>query len=159
MSTPTQFAVKMRRVADDVKRADDQITVRAALTVKRSVQGHLAVAAPRGRLNVGKRGQRVGVRYDLRKPTEAVVRMTGPAHILERDTKAHRIPRESRGRGRGRTRNVKRLSIPGIGVRMSAQHPGTKGKHPWEKGVTAALPKLGDVAAAHYFDTVKKALK
>lgn len=156
MSTPTQFAAKMHRTADGMRRAPQQITTRAAQAVKRSAQTQLAIAAPRGRLNVGKRGAKVGVRYDLRSDTEAVVRMTGPAHLLERDTKAHRIPREKVGRGRRQRTNTKRIVIPNVGVRMSAQHPGTKGKHPWEKGLRASIPEVRQVAGRYYFDTLRK---
>jgi hypothetical protein len=148
----------MSRAAADMRVAPVAITIGSAQIVKYSVQSQLAVAAPRGRLNVGKRGARIGVRYDLVSDTAAVVRMTGPAHLIERDTQAHRIPREARGRGRRQTRNVKHLYIPGVGVRMSAQHPGTKGKHPWAKGVTAAVPVVGKVAGRHYFDTFRKAI-
>lgn len=158
-STPAQFAVKMNRAAEAVRTADRRITTQAAMIVKKSAQAQLAIAAPRGRLNVGKKGQKVGVRYDLRSDTEAVVRMTGPAHLLERDTKPHQIPREFKGRGRSRTRNIKKLSIPGVGVRMSATHPGTKGKHPWEKGVAAGLSAVERAAGKFYFDTFRKALR
>ena len=158
-STPAQFAVKMHRAADGVKNASRGITLRAAQTVKKSVQDELSTAAPRGRVNVGKRGARVGVRYDLRSDDIAVVRMTGPAHLIERDTKEHRIPREFRGRGRGRARNKKRIVIPGVGVRMSAEHPGTKGKFPFAKGVEAAKPEVAKVTGRYYFDTFQKAMR
>lgn len=155
MTTPTQFAVKMYRTADGMSRAQRQITTQAAQAVKVSVQKKLVVAAPRGRLNVGKRGQKVGVRYDLRSDAEAVVRMTGPAHLLERNTKAHRIPRE-RKTGRARKRYV---VIPGVGVRAYANHPGTKGKHPFERGVEAGRRDLDKVAGKIYFDVLRKAVK
>ena len=155
MSTPAQFAGKMHRVADGVKRAPREITKRGVLVVKRSVQEKLAADAPRGRLNVGKRGQRVGVRFDLRSDNEAIVKMTGPAHLLERDTKAHRIPRE-----RKTSRAKKRYAvIPGVGVRAYANHPGTKGKHTFERGVEDSKPQVGRTAAGVYFGVVRKAVK
>ena len=83
----------------------------------------------------------------------AVVNPTGPVMLVEDRTKAHRSPfrysgaggsggrrryatageqlanggtaRRRRARGAGRV-----LSIPGVGYRMFAQHPGTKGKRP-----------------------------
>ena len=151
--------MKMHRTADGMRKADRRITERAAMTVKKSAQRHLAVAAPRGRLNVGKRGQRVGVRYDMKSDHQALVKMTGPAQLIERDTKAHRIPREFKGRGRSRARNMKRLVIPGIGVRMSANHPGTKGKHPWEKSLEGSLRQVRKSAGDHYFETLRKGLR
>lgn len=153
MSTPIEFAAKMQRAAKELGSAPHGITERGALTLKRSVQGTLAVAAPRGRLNVGKRGARVGVRYTM-YPSSAKVFMFGPAQLIERDTKPHRIPREGR-----RRRKPRRLAIPGIGIRMWAMHPGTKGKHPWERGLNIGLPQVRRAAADYYFDTVRKALR
>jgi hypothetical protein len=149
------FAAKMHRTADAMRQAPRQITTQAATVVKRSVQTKLDMAAPSGRLNVGKRGQKVGVRYDLRSDTEAVVRMTGPAHLIERNTKAHRIPRE-RKTGRAKKRYA---VIPGVGVRAFANHPGTKGKHPWGRGVDAARGDVEKVAGRIYFGTLRKAVK
>lgn len=156
-STPAQFAMKMAKAADNVKKAPSKITQQAAITVKRSVTAQLAIAAPKRRLNVGKRGAFVGVRYDLPTSDTALVRMTGPAHILERPTKAHRIPQSDAGRKRGRAKRgtKKPLVMPGIGFRMYANHPGTRGKYPWRKGVTAALPLVDRLAAEHYFKTVR----
>lgn len=154
-STPAQFAVKMHRAAGNIQQAPRGIVERGAITLKRSVQGTLALAAPSGRLNVGKRGQRVGVRYDLIPPASAKVFMFGPAHLLESDTKAHPIPRQTLRR----RRKPRRLSIPGIGVRMSAMHPGTKGKHPWERGISFGLPKVERAAGDYYFDTFRKAFR
>lgn len=103
----------------------------AALTVKKSVLG----IAPARLRNVGKKGAKLGVRYDIKSfPSNAVARVyaTGPWSIIERNTKAHRIPRQRR--------KPRPIKIPGIGWRMYAMHPGTKGKHPWRKGVEAAQP-------------------
>lgn len=154
MSSPAQFATKMARVSKDVRGADRGIVNRAALATKKAVQVRLAVAAPRGRLNVGKRGQKIGVRYTL-LPKSAKVFMTGPAQLIERDTKPHRIPKE-RKTGRAKRRYA---VIPGVGVRAWANHPGTKGKHPWRKGLLDAQNNVQRATADHYFDTVKKALR
>lgn len=150
-----QFGMKMHRAADGVKRAPREITTKGALTVVRAVRKQLAQDAPSGRLNVGKRGQRVGVRYDLHSDNEVIVRMTGPAHLLERNTKAHQIPRERKTK-----RAKKRYAvIPGVGVRAWANHPGTKGKHTFERGVDDAKPLVERVAGSIYFDAVRKAIK
>jgi hypothetical protein len=158
MSTPDQFARKMTRVAHDVQGAEMGIVKRAALETKKAVQAQLAVAAPRGRLNVGKAGKKIGVRYTVGTDSARVF-MFGPAQLIEWDTKAHRIPRATKGRGKKQTANRKAIYIPGVGFRQWANHPGTKGKHPWRKGLVAAEPRVGRASADYYFGTVKKALR
>lgn len=144
--SPSQAAKKFRAVADEFAKSPKQIANDSAFAVKKSVQTQLRIAAPKGRLNVGKKGSRVGVRYTL-FPTSAKVFMFGPAQLIEFDTSPHRIPRETVGRGRRRRANKALIDIPGIGVRAYAMHPGTKGKHPWSKGLALGLPKCGPAAA------------
>lgn len=82
---------------------------------------------------VGKRGRKVGVRFD-EQSNRVLIRATGPLHLLDRPTKAHRIPRRRGGRARKRY-----VVIPGAGRRggagvfESARHPGTRGKGTWTK--------------------------
>jgi hypothetical protein len=158
MSGPLEFANKMHRFANELQTAPRTIVGAGALQVKKSVQLQLAAAgAGSGRLRgAGRKGARIGVRYEL-YPTLAKVFMFGPAHLLESDTKAHRIPRATQGR-RGR-RNTKLIVIPGVGVRAWARHPGTRGKHPWRKGVNAALPDIGRQSQIHLHNTMVKALR
>jgi hypothetical protein len=132
--SPAQFASDLRRFAADGSNFEKRLATSAALTVKDATLRELRVAAPRLRLSgVGKRGARVGVRYDQgNTPGTMLVRATGPVHLIESDTKAHPIPK---ARKRGRKRYV---VIPGVGVRSSVKHPGTSGKHPWRKGVARA---------------------
>lgn len=148
MTTPQQFGRKMSRLAGDMRHTDRRVANAGALVVKTQVQQELRLAAPRGRLNVGKRGRRVGVRYDLLDHA-ARVKMTGPAQLLERPTKPHRIPRDTR---RGRR---KKVFIPGVGVRSAVQHPGTHGKYPWAKGLTQARPKIGRACADEFFAPIR----
>lgn len=109
---------------------------RSALITKKSVQAFMP-ARLRG---AGKKGAKLTVRYNegtFGDGAKALVYVTGPAQLIERDTKSHRIPRERGSRGRRRY-----AVIPGIGVRAYANHPGTKGKHPWQKGVDVAVPLI-----------------
>lgn len=93
--------------------------------------------------------RKVSARYDLRggeQNASALVRYTGPAHLLNNPTKPHIIrPRKfagTRGRGARAQRGAGLLSlfgvdaqvgggieIPGEGVRRYAMHPGTRGLH------------------------------
>lgn len=130
------FAVKTNRMVGELGRLENTTVKIAALAVKSSVLQQLQAAGVNdGRLSgVGKRGAKVGVSYTVTGHT-AIVKATGPFPLIESDTKAHRIPRE-----RGRRARKRYAVIPGVGVRAYADHPGTKGKHPWKKGVVAAQP-------------------
>lgn len=138
----------------------------AALAVEESVDNHIARAAPSRRLrNVGKSGARVGVRYDMRagrNPT-ALVRATGPLHIIERDTRAYVIvPGARRGR---KSRAARQAPITFAGVQplgtpehpsYRVNHPGTTGKHPFEKGVDAVADDVPQIIMQELRDTMKE---
>lgn len=109
-----------------------------------------------------KGGTKLGVRYDYDKTNTAtpqsLLRATGPWQLIENNTAAHvitsrygggsRRSRTARAEfvgpqftGRGRNRKLKSrtggdrravLNTP-FGYRRSALHPGTRGKHPWQK--------------------------
>lgn len=130
------FLAKTAKMGTELQSLERRMVLVAAQTVKTSVQAQMqAAGVDNGRLRgVGKRGAKIGVRYDL-AGDKALVRATGPFQLLERDTKAHRIPKVRGARARKRV-----VVIPGVGVRAFAESPGTKGKHPWAKGVAAALP-------------------
>jgi len=92
-----------------------------------------------GRVRSG-RGAAIGARYDIRgtgRTTSAEIKATGPLPLLANPIPAHKIPKG------GRRRKV--LAIPGIGVRASAHHPGTKGKDTWNRGREKAEPKVTKV--------------
>src|SRR5687768_13793178 len=131
-----QFTAKTNRMVGELGRLETNTVKIAALAVKTSVLSQLQVAGVTdGKLRgVGKRGAKIGVSFTVTGHT-AIVKATGPFPLIESDTKAHRIPRERGKRGRKRY-----AVIPGVGVRAFANHPGTKGKHPWRKGVIAAQP-------------------
>lgn len=130
------FLEKTAKMGAELRHLERNMVLVAAQTVKTSVQSQLAAAGvENGKLRgVGKKGAKVGVRYDI-LGDKALVRATGPFQLIERDTKAHRIPKVRGARARKRI-----VVIPGVGVRAWANHPGTKGKHPWAKGVAAAIP-------------------
>lgn len=135
--TISQFLAKTTKMAGELQSLEHGTVQIAALAVKTSVLAQMQVAGvTNGKLRgVGKKGAKIGVRYDFTGRDTALVRATGPFHLLERDTKAHRIPKVRGSRAR---KGV--VVIPGVGVRAFAQSRGTKGKHPWEKGVVAAIP-------------------
>lgn len=121
-STPAQAAAKLRRFANDLDKYAGEGVNRAALEYTTAVRRAYRLRTGDGRLSgVGVRGARVGARYDRLPGREtALVRATGPAHLIEGDTKAHVIvPRKRRG---------KRAVATPYGPRASVQHPGTRGR-------------------------------
>ncbi len=143
-----QLSAKLFLGGDAVNKAVHKGLLAGGLVVKKDALGQLAAAgAGSGRLSgVGRNGGRIGVRYTIQASTSGpVVRvgMTGQAHLLERDTKPHAIPAEVTATGRKRKRGRKALVLADGGVRSRvAKHPGTTGKHPWEKALNSALPKV-----------------
>jgi len=90
-----------------------------------------------GRKVAGKR-KAIGARYDIGKRGagvgQAIVMYTGPAHLVNNPTQDHMIfPRGVRSAGgRRRRRGGQALTIGG-NVRAWAHHPGTGGKHFFER--------------------------
>lgn len=139
------FAADCARFPGALEKAQARGVRRAALHVTRAVRGEIR-AATNGDMEmsgVGVRGVRVGARYDVRgtvNPT-AMIRATGPLHLIERDTR----PREIKTRKR-RGKKALRLA-DGRFVTGTVQHPGTKGKRPFAKGVDAtkeSAPRVFD---------------
>lgn len=161
--TPEEFARRLGRYPSALEKATRAGTEAMAFEVKRTVERNLRAAGvpANGRLRgVGRRGARIGVRYDVAgfQNPSAFIRMFGPAHLVEGPTRPHEIPRASRvarGRRRGQRRYV---VIPGVGVRSRAMHPGTRGKYPWRIGVAIAKPKLPKVQMKFYVDSLKRTL-
>ncbi len=130
--TPAQLAAKLEGLARDMGNQRVPLNV-TALHVKRLFESSAAGAGVLGhRVARGK----IGVRYDIKgngPRAVALVRYTGPAHLVNNPTKAHRI--EPRARRRPRRRG---LTIGG-NVRAWANHPGTTGKGFFQKARTAAV--------------------
>ncbi len=152
MGTSTSWAQldrKLEALARDAADMPKGQVGRSALITKKSVQAFMP-----GRLRgVGKKGAKLTVKYNEHGEGEeatALVFVNGPLQLIERDTKRHQIPRQrssasfegvfgkavlpaavTRRSGKGQSRVFTRV-----------MHPGTKGKHPWAKGVEAAVPLI-----------------
>jgi hypothetical protein len=141
----------MAKSAANLKAAHPQAITVAAKQAKETVLDELdRVASGRRLRNVGKKGGKLGVRYNLKAAGDspsATVKATGPWQIIERDTKGHTIQPRKKGKR-------KALRLPNGGFRRSVPHPGTRGKHPWEKGVKASGPKVSKVMATRYVKAV-----
>lgn len=139
-------------LAATTDRAPREVVAASARVYTTAIRNEIYAKAPGGRMRgVGKSGARVGVKATVQegKNPTAIVQATGPLHLLERDTHAHAIPSVTKSR---RTRTAAgRLShkrestgTPIVGgkvlffngvYRNSVHHPGTKGQHPFERGV------------------------
>lgn len=154
--TPLAAAHKFERLAKDIGTLQKRTLNEMAITVKRNVTAAMAAAgAGTGKLRgVGRKGARIGVRYDQTAGGAVLVRATGPFHLLESDTKAHRIPLQRGARARKRV-----VVIPGVGVRSFVNHPGSKGKHPWAKGVEVSRLEAGKISQRILTETVTQVFR
>lgn len=147
------FEQRWNSLAAAYSKAPSDIATEVAKRYTTSIRSQISAVTSGGKLrNVGKRGSRVGVAYTVSGNT-ALVQATGPLQIIERDTARHTIPLTARTR-RART-SAGRLSrkrvatgrvvsgrqpmlINGQWRTGPFNHPGTKGKHPFQRGVQAS---------------------
>lgn len=144
---------RLNKLPSAVVQANKKAVERAAFAMKTSVQRQRGFTSRlRG---VGRSGARVGVRYDVRgvKNPTAIVRATGPFHLIESDTKAHEIAPRSRRRGGG-----KRAVFTPYGPKARVQHPGTKGRHPFARGVEASLPAVRKIMGSAMTSSIRGVL-
>lgn len=151
----SDFAWRVGRIATAVDRGRKD-TLRQAGMVGKKEHVNLLRRDSGGDLKlsgVGKRGARIGARFDLDGDTAVAVKATGPVHFLANPMSPHRIPRQ---RVRGRRRVV---VIPGVGVRAYANHPGTKGKDSWNRAVPEARRKVTKVMLNEYGNIIRTAMQ
>ncbi len=153
--TPEEASRRLAGFAGKLQAVQRAAVEAAALEVTRSIRsevGH-AVGGDMRMSGVGRRGAKVGAFYNLlghKNPT-AMILARGPLHLVERDTKPHRIPKQ-----RDRRARTRRVNIPGVGWRMSANHPGTRGKHPFERGAEKGVPRATRAFAAETFGAFRR---
>jgi len=136
-----EFVGRLRKMPRAIERGAEQAVGDVAQVVTTEIRTQIEQASGGdSRLSrVGRRakGAKVGARYNVRKAggrSTALVGATGPLHLIERDTKAHEIQARRAGG---------RLRIGDDIVSGPVRHPGTRGKHPFERGVKNAQPKVG----------------
>lgn len=154
MSDLAKFATQCGRFPAELARAEKEATKKVAVGLADAVRAETRTAAPGGVLSgVGRAGKKVGVQALPAPSGDWLVKATGPFQLLERDTKAHVIPKHldalnpsRRARQlRAGFKARKPLNIPGIGFRRSVHHPGTTGKHPFEHGYDKYRPGVANV--------------
>ena len=142
----------MRLAQAAASQAPREAVPATALLSKRLV----AARAPSRLRNVGRRGRNIGVRYTVTHgddESKALVFVTGPWQLIERDTRPHPIPRLALSRSRG-ARAVFGPAFGGVsnkivatpyGPRRQVFHPGTQGQYPFEKGIAEAVSLIPNV--------------
>jgi hypothetical protein len=153
------LAASAKRVADSMEGTQTRAVHKAALHTVRLVRAEIRAATGDMRLSgVGRKGARVGAKYDVmgtRNPT-ALIKATGPMQLIERNTSPHGIqPRGYRVSKRWLNAVAKgKLAADsdpvylgggkalkfGGGFYRRAMHPGTRGQHPFRRGVDRAAP-------------------
>lgn len=156
MATSTsaaQFASRIAKMGQAVKDAPKVAVKAAALSMKGDIEkARNAAVGGDGRMSrVGKKGAKLGVNFKIHGDgMEARMKATGPWPLIESNIPAHRIGPKKKGGRRG-------IAFRGV-VRASAQHPGTKGKKPWKKGVDSGTPKAVKILREQTINAVRKAI-
>lgn len=136
------FAQQMAAMPDELLTMRRLGVNRSALAVTTAIRASIAGGTGGdSRLSgVGRGGARVGARYDVKgaaNPT-ALIRATGPLHLVEYPTRAHEIPRRGGRRRRGRGQRVVVVN----GHPYARVHRGpTRGKGLWQRGVATGMPR------------------
>lgn len=124
-SSVRAFAGKFEKAASTLPRAQLVAVTKCAEATKVAF-----VSAPGAPHTVA--GKSASVGYTVKDSpigAEAVVRWRGPVHLVNNPTVPHVVEQRD---------FVGPITIPGVGFRMYAHHPGTRGKHFFEHGREAA---------------------
>jgi len=155
LTTLGDVATMAARLPAELSKAQHRGVQQAALVVTTGIRQEIRLSSGGDmRLSgVGARGVKVGARYDIKGTTNptAIIRATGPLHLIERKTGPHSIPRV----GRRRRRRIRVLKFADGTYARSANHPGTPAKKPFEKGYI----KTRDQAGVKFDLEVQKAIR
>lgn len=155
--SPDEWAQQADGFAGRLQKMQKTALTKASMEAKTILTSSIRQAVgPDMRMSgVGRRGAKVGVQWDIKGHTNptSLVRATGPLHFVERSSRPHRIPKL---RARGRKRYA---VIPGVGVRASANHPGTKAKRPWARAVPLVAKAVPRVYAAELSAEIRKSFR
>jgi hypothetical protein len=158
-----EFAVDAYNMSAQLPAAMAGATAKAAAEVTNSARDEIRKDSG-GDMVLSGMGAKVGARYDIKggdNPT-ALIRATGPLHILESDTSQHIILPGGVGRAQGRSRVARRAAKQDLynalfggsvgsgatplrtpyGPRYRVNHPGTTGKKTWSRAIERAIPKV-----------------
>jgi hypothetical protein len=157
-SNADEFAARIMRAAKELTNGSTKGVAAAALTYTTAIRSNISrdTGGTNRLRGVGRRGAAVGAGFRLKgsvgpKPS-ALVSARGPLQLLERDTKPHSMAATRGARGRANKRK-------GATMTVGAGHPGTKGKHPFERGVVAATPAANKLLGESIVASVRSVLR
>lgn len=179
MPTVLQFARTVQGIGPAVQEAQVRGVRESALLSTTIIREQIRAVAPGGTLKMNGKPKKIGASFKMRGGARALISAEGPLHLVERDTQAHFIPRAAQStrirftvsRSTGQVTGVKRrarrgkagqgkiLNIPGIGFRRMVSHPGTKGRHPFARGLDRARPQVGVTILAEVAKGLRAALR
>lgn len=151
----------MDRAAHNLDTAYEYALGKAALHAKNELQEAGRQMTGDLRLSgVGKRGARIGVRYDIDRARSsavsdrAFIKAWGPWQFVEADTRGHRIPKV-----RGR-RARRRYAVLGQGLVYSrVEHPGTRGKGRYRARQKRLEPEIARIIRAAHNDAIRRTVR
>lgn len=135
------------RLGAGLEEAHRRAVVGVASHVAKGIRGEIRGATGGDMRLSGARNARIGIKtgYSLGGATPSVsLTPTGPLMLIEENTPPHSI----------RPRSKKALKI-GDRFAARAQHPGTRGKHPWKRGVAKSESTAGRI----YDEAVQRAIR
>jgi hypothetical protein len=141
-----QLAARLVSGGKAVTRANRVGVEKACLAGKNVMLANMVAALGGTRISgVGKKGAKVGVRYDVVGYVNPVgiIKYTGPVHLANSGTRPHEIlPRRSQTTAKGNKRRGSASALSPKGNPWAAarvQHPGTPGKKFAEKAEPVVL--------------------
>lgn len=140
-----QLANRLVSGGREITRANRVGVEKACLAGKNVMLANMTAALGGNRLSgVGKKGARVGVRYDVvgyQNPV-GIIKYTGPVHLANSGTQPHEIEPRSRqttAKGNRRRGSAKALHFGSSAFFARVHHPGTPGKKFTEKAEKVVL--------------------
>lgn len=137
-SSIPQFVGKLQKAPETLKQGQTAAVKQAAMAAKTAF-----LHAPGKPSKVARKT--VGVNFRMFGTDSALVRYTGPAHLVNNPTKPHQIAPKRR----------KAVRLRDGSLRSVIEHPGTTGKHFYEK----AKPVAAKAATAAYTSETRQQLR
>lgn len=154
---PRDLLRRVDKIETAIERSKRE-TLRAAAMAAKNAQQDVMTADAGGDLVLGRvrsgKGAKIGARFTV-VGDSVTVQATGPVPLVANAMPPHAIPKT----GARLRRQRKRLAIPGVGVRMSVSHLGTKGKDTWNEGRKRAEPRVKTVIGRRTDGVVRRAFR
>jgi hypothetical protein len=149
---------KMQDIATTIPRATRAGVTQASQAAKETI---IAVAASRGVSRSSRiAGGKWSVGYNVKGTTNptSLIRIRGPFHLVESNTRAHEIKARRAPGSRSRRRGKRALAFDGV-VRTRVQHPGTRGKHIFRDAKQRIMKQTPPAVFKHILADVSQRLR